>query len=416
MSSAPIKVLLVEDDLGDADLICELLEFVDSTSFQVTQSRRLQEALQYLGKEPFDLVLLDLSLPDSHGLTTVSQVSAQAPKVPIVVLSGLEDESAAIEAVQKGAQDYLVKGQVESDLLVRAIRYAIERSKIRQLLNLREEQLQKVNEDLERRVEERTLQLKLANEQLRGLEVELRQALAQEKELSELKSRIITTISHEYRTPLTTIASSAELLEVYGHKWDNDKQLKHFQRIQSAIKHMIALIDDVLFVNKAEFEKLEFNPAPLNLVAFTNELVDELQSTVSDKCNLNFTSVGKFTNAYLDEKLLRQILTNLISNALKYSPDGGKVQVRLTCEDNHVIFQVQDEGIGIPIEDQQKLFESFARASNVGAIAGTGLGLSIVKKCVNLHGGQITVESEVGAGTTFTVSLPLEKQPMTPDR
>src|SRR4028118_600973 len=183
MSSAPIKVLLVEDDLGDADLICELLELVDSTSFQVTQSRRLQEALQYLRKEPFDLVLLDLSLPDSHGLSTVSQVCTQAPIVPIVVLSGLEDESAAIEAVQKGAQDYLVKGQVESDLLVRAIRYAIERSKIRQLLNLREEQLQKVNEDLERRVEERTLQINLANEQLRSLEVELRQALAQEKEL-----------------------------------------------------------------------------------------------------------------------------------------------------------------------------------------------------------------------------------------
>jgi signal transduction histidine kinase len=416
MSSAPIKVLLVEDDLGDADLICELLEFVDSTSFQVTQSRRLQEALQYLRKEPFDLVLLDLSLPDSHGLTTVSQVCTQAPTVPIVVLSGLEDESAAIEAVQKGAQDYLVKGQVESDLLVRAIHYAIERSKIRQLLNLREEQLQKVNEDLEHRVEERTLQLKLANEQLRGLEVELRQALAQEKELSELKSRIITTISHEYRTPLTTIASSAELLEVYGHKWDNDKQLKHFQRIQSAIKHMTALVDDVLFVNKAEFEKLEFNPAPLNLVAFINELIDELRSTVSDKYNLTFTSVGKFTNADLDEKLLRQIFTNLISNALKYSPDGGKVQVRLTCEENNVIFQVQDEGIGIPIEDQQKLFESFARASNVGAIAGTGLGLSIVKKCVNLHGGQITVESEVSAGTTFTVSLPLDKQPMTDDQ
>ena len=415
MSSAPIKVLLVEDDLGDADLICELLELVDSTSFQVTQSRRLQEALQYLRKEPFDLVLLDLSLPDSHGLSTVSQVCTQAPIVPIVVLSGLEDESAAIEAVQKGAQDYLVKGQVESDLLVRAIRYAIERSKIRQLLNLREEQLQKVNEDLERRVEERTLQINLANEQLRSLEVELRQALAQEKELSELKSRIITTISHEYRTPLTTIASSAELLEVYGHKWDNDKQLKHFQRIQSAIKHMTALVDDVLFVNKAEFEKLEFNPAPLNLVAFINELIDELRSTVSDKYNLIFTSTGKFTNADLDEKLLRQIFTNLISNALKYSPDGGKVQVRLTCEDNNVIFQVQDEGIGIPIEDQQKLFESFARASNVGAIAGTGLGLSIVKKCATLHGGQITFESKMGAGTTFTVSLPLDKQPMTND-
>jgi signal transduction histidine kinase len=406
MSSDLIKVLLVEDDLGDADLICELLELVDSTDFQVTQSRRLKDALQHLSQEWFDVVLLDLSLPDSHGLTTVSQVYIQAPIVPIVILSGLEDESLAIEALQKGAQDYLVKGQLESDLLVRTIRYAIERTKIRQLLNHKEKQLQTANENLERRVEERTSELKQANEQLRGLEAQLREALAQEKELSELKSRIITTISHEYRTPLTTIFSSAEMLQAYRHKWDEDKQLKHFGRIQSAVKHMVALVDDVLFLNKAEFEKLEFNPAPLNLEAFFGELIDELQSTVGNQYSLTFTSLSDCTKAYLDAKLLRQILSNLLSNAIKYSPEGGKVQVRLTCEENKVIFQVEDEGIGIPTEDQDNLFKSFSRATNVGTIAGTGLGLSIVKKCVDLHGGQIAVESQVGVGTKFTVSLP----------
>jgi|SRR5919199_4357293 signal transduction histidine kinase len=409
MSRDLIKILLVEDDLGDADLIGELLELVDSTHFEVTQSRQLQDALASLAENYFDVVLLDLSLPDSHGLATISQVCTQAPTVPIVILSGLEDESVAIDALHKGAQDYLVKGQVESDLLVRAIRYAIERTKIRLLLNQKEKQLQIANENLERRVEERTAELKRANEQLRELEAQLRQALAQEKELSEMKSRIITTISHEYRTPLTTISTSAEMLEYYRHKWDEDRQLKHFHRIRSAVKHMTALVDDVLFLNTAEFEKLEFQPAPLNLVSFFREVVDELQSTVRNGCHLTFTNRCECTPRALDAKLLRQILTNLLSNSIKYSPDGGKISLQLACEQNNVIFSCSDEGIGIPPEDLQNLFESFSRASNVGTIAGTGLGLSIIKKCVDLQGGQITVESKVGVGTTFTVSLPLER-------
>ena len=208
---------------------------------------------------------------------------------------------------------------------------------------------------------------------------------------------------------LTTISSSAEMLQAYRHKWDDDRQLKHFQRIQSAVKHMVALINDVLFLNKAEFEKLQFHPKPVDLVAFFREVVDELQSTVGNKYNLTFTSLCDCRQLYLDEKLLRQILSNLLSNAIKYSPDGGNVQVRLTCEDNKVMFQVQDQGIGIPTEHQQNLFKSFSRASNVGTIAGTGLGLSIVKKCVELHGGQIAVRSQVGIGTTFTVTLPRKR-------
>jgi len=409
MSSDLIRVLLVEDDLGDADLIGELLELVPSIHFQVTPTKRLAQALGHLRQELFDVVLLDLSLPDSHGLATVSQICTQAPTVPIVILSGLEDKALALAAVQKGAQDYLVKGHVDSDLLVRAIRYAIERSKIRQLLNQKEKQLQKANENLERRVEERTSDLKQANNRLRGLEAQLREALAQEKELSELKSRIISTISHEYRTPLTTIASSAQMLERYRHQWDDEKQLKHFQRIQTAIHHMTALVNDVLFLNKAEFEKLEFQPAPLELVPFFQEVIDDLRSTVDNRYYLIFTHQKDCTQSVLDEKLLRQILTNLVSNAMKYSPNGGRVQVRLSSDDRNVTFQVQDEGIGIPPEDQQNLFTSFSRASNVGAIAGTGLGLSIVKKCVDLHNGQITVESEVGVGTTITISLPVSQ-------
>ncbi|MEQ9001448.1 MAG: ATP-binding protein [Coleofasciculus sp. B1-GNL1-01] len=409
MYTAPIRVLLIEDDLGDADLITEFLDLIKSTPFQITHHRCLQEVLQPREQDAYDVILLDLSLPDSFGLETVEQVYNQFPTIPIVILSGLEDESLATIAVQKGAQDYLVKGDFDSNLLVRSIRYAIERSKIIQLLNQKEKQLQQANEQLEHRVAERTSELQHANDQLRTLESQLRLALAQEQELSHFKSRIISTVSHEYRTPLTTINSSAEILERYLHKLDEQKQRKHFQRIQISVKHLTALVEDVLFINKAELEKVEFNPELIYLVGFFEEIVEGLQITVDEKHQLIFTHHGSCECANFDPKLLRQMITNLLSNAIKYSPQGGKIMLTLTCKDKQVVFQVQDQGIGIPQADQSKLFESFSRAGNVGTIAGTGLGLSIVKKCVELHQGEITVKSEVGVGTTFTVKLPLIK-------
>jgi len=409
MYTSPIQVLLIEDDLGDADLIIEFLELVKSTQFQITHHRCLQEVLQPRDQDAYDVILLDLSLPDSFGLETVEQVYNQFATTPIVILSGLEDESLATIAVKKGAQDYLVKGDFDSNLLVRSIRYAIERSKIIQLLNKKEQQLQQAKEQLEHRVAERTSELQQANDQLRTLESQLRLALAQEQELSHFKSRIISTVSHEYRTPLTTINSSAEILERYLHKLDVEKQRKHFQRIQISVKHLTALVEDVLFINKAELEKVEFNPEPLDLVSFFEEIVEGLEITVNGKHQLIFTPHSSCKCAKFDPKLLRQIITNLLSNAIKYSPQGGNITLALSCEDKQIVFQVQDQGIGIPQADQSQLFESFSRAGNVGTISGTGLGLSIVKKCVDLHQGEITVKSEVGVGTTFTVKLPLIK-------
>ena len=165
----------------------------------------------------------------------------------------------------------------------------------------------------------------------------------------------------------------------------------------------------MLFINKAELEKVEFNPVLIRISSFFEEIVEGLKITVDKKHQLFFKYNGSCDCANFDPKLLRQIITNLLSNAIKYSPNGGKITLSLNCENNQVVFQVQDEGIGIPEEDQPKLFESFSRAGNVGTISGTGLGLSIVKKCVDLHGGEITVKSEVGVGTTFTVKLPLAK-------
>jgi len=260
-------------------------------------------------------------------------------------------------------------------------------------------------------------------------EAELRKALETERELSSLKSRIITTISHEYRTPLTTILSSAELLESYGEKVTQERKLIHLRRIQNSSKHLTDLVSDVLFISQAEADKLKFNPAPLNLEQFCKELVEEIRSASQNQRRANkitessdgqgsseraipgelitFTSQGNCSNLCLDERLIRQSLTNLLSNAIKYSPQESTVRFDLECRESVAVFSIQDKGIGIPAEDLPKLFESFHRASNVGTIPGTGLGLAIVKKCVDLHGGQITVDSVLSVGTTFVVTLPL---------
>lgn len=231
-------------------------------------------------------------------------------------------------------------------------------------------------------------------------------ALHKEKEISELKSHFVSMTSHEFRTPLTTILSSAGILEKYSHKLSEEKKLQHLGRIQATVKDMLQLLNDVLLIGTAEAGKLDFNPTPLNFVQFCCNLVEEIQLS-TDTHTIVFSSEGECTTAFMDEKLLRHILSNLLSNAIKYSPDGSSVHFELVGKHGEVLFRVQDSGIGIPIVDQAKLFDFFHRASNVGTISGTGLGLAIVKKSVDLHGGKIAVVSEVEVGTTFTVTLPL---------
>ena len=240
-------------------------------------------------------------------------------------------------------------------------------------------------------------------------EEEVSKALEQERELSELKSRFISMTSHEFRTPLTTILSSAELLEDYGDDWSKNKKVEHLQRIQNSVDRMTQLLNDVLLLGKVEAGKLECQPSPMNLNKFCSDLIEELQLGDGKNHTITFVKKGEWSTAYMDEKLLRQILSNLLSNAIKYSPVGSTVQMTASCKKGEVIFKIKDSGIGIPSEDLQRLFDTFHRAKNVGTIPGTGLGMAIVKKSVDLHGGQITVNTEVGVGTVFTVTLPLNQ-------
>lgn len=246
---------------------------------------------------------------------------------------------------------------------------------------------------------------------------EMQRALAQEKELSELKSRFISIASHEFRTPLTTILSSAELLEHYSHRWSDAKKLDYLKRIQVAVRHMVDLINDVLVVGKSDAGKQAFEPAPLDLIAFCGTIINEIQPDSHQPQPIEFRARGDCANAVMDERLLRHILSNLLSNAVKYSPPGSPIEFSLHGRDGQVIFEVSDHGIGIPPDDVAHLYDTFHRASNVGNIAGTGLGMTIVKRSVDLHRGHIQVDSRIGenSGTKFTVTLPLVSLPPDPE-
>ena len=263
------------------------------------------------------------------------------------------------------------------------------------------------------------------HQQVRQLaEAEVFKALQRERELSEAKSRFIAMTSHDIRTPLTTIQSSVDLLKRYPEQLSSSRRQEHLDRISRAVEQMTQMMQDVLLLSEAEAGKLQFMQNPVDLVQLCRSLVAELLISNSKQHKITFTYTGDCTAAlsglvskegesealiqyYLDEKLVRYILMNLLSNALKYSPPGSTISFDLTCHSESVVFRIQDQGTGIPSEDIPRLFESFYRASNAGAVQGTGLGLAIAKQCVDLHSGEITVDSVVGEGTTFTVTLPL---------
>ncbi|MEH1802617.1 MAG: hybrid sensor histidine kinase/response regulator [Nostoc sp.] len=392
MEKLTIHILLVEDSASDAHLLRRMFLHADQEQWQMLHVERLSEAIdaskensastldnsQIVSRRQrrFDLVLLDLSLPDSIGLDTLKGFRTAVPDIPVVVLTGLDDEDLALQALAEGAQDYLVKDQMTIQRLVRAIRYAIERSEI-------------IN-------------------QLRESEERTRLALAKEQELNELKSNFVAMVSHEFRTPMTTIRTAVDILEYNSDKLTYARRTKYFDRIQNAINQMLHLLDEILFLSKTEAAKLEYKPTFLNLENFCSELTDILQLNAGSQHSIIFTFQGESTQAQMDEDLLNCILTNLISNAIKYSPQNSTIWFDLICKDRLATFQVTDRGMGIPLKDQTRLFQTFYRASNVGVIQGTGLGLTIVKKCVELHGGHIQLKSEQDVGTTVIVTLPLQ--------
>lgn len=254
-----------------------------------------------------------------------------------------------------------------------------------------------------------------ASEKLAAANQALVRDKEREKELSDLKSRFVSMTSHEFRTPLSVILSSTELIEAYGERWSPSKRADHFRRIKAGVRGMTDLLDGILVIGKADMGRLGFAPVAVDLPRFCAEMGETIHPSLKDVHVYESSVDGDFADVWLDEKLLNHILTNLLSNAVKYSPAGGAIRFDTWIEADEVVFRVQDEGIGIAAEDRTRLFESFHRGRNVGDIPGTGLGLAVVKRAVDAHRGRLEVASHEGEGTSFVVRLPLERRPRPTD-
>ncbi len=237
---------------------------------------------------------------------------------------------------------------------------------------------------------------------------EMQKALEREKELNELKTRFVSMASHEFRTPLATISSSAELLGRFQGTWDESKKEKHLNRIRTNVEHMAGLLEDVLVLGQVEAGKVEIHKESVNLACFLSELIEDARYSIGARHEINVSAPSACINIEADKKILRVLLTNLLSNAFKYSPEGSSVMVNAKVTEHELKIEVSDEGIGIPSEDLPHLFQPFHRAGNVDTIQGTGLGLAILKKALDLHGGTVDVQSELGKGSSFTVQVPLD--------
>jgi len=542
-------LLIIDDCAADRKIYRRYLLQDPYQSYQILEADCAEGGLALCQKVGCNVILLDFCLPDMSGLDFFDQLKQEIFETPIsvIMLTGRGDEEVAVQAMKRGAQDYLVKQYLKPEVLQLAVRNAIKQSylqaqlcknrerqrliattalRIRQSLDLEQilntaavevQQLLKCDRvmvykftsDIEGKTiacsiepctnvllynniqdicyevggenhhwgcklalshvfeagwsncylklleqfktkENLVAPIHLSNngqmeDQLWGLliahqssgerdwqadEVEMlnelsvqlaiaiqqaellaqtQAALAKEKQLNTFKSQIVATVSHEYRTPLTSILAAASTVIKHGQQLDEPKKQRLLGIIEQKARSMSKLVDNMLMVNQIELDKTRFQPIPLDLLQFFGDLMEQEQEIVSDRHELIFNSSGNTQDFWGDRGLLQQIFVNLMSNAIKYSPQGGNVEVLLMGTDSEVIFYIKDQGIGIPIADQEHLFQSFSRGSNVGTIPGTGLGLAIAKSCVELHGGNITLSSQMGQGTKVTLRLP--KQP-----
>lgn len=238
-------------------------------------------------------------------------------------------------------------------------------------------------------------------------EKQVKTALNKEKQVNELKTRFISTVSHEIRTPLTAIKSSAELLKRYEKRLDIQEKDEQLRRIVNSVDYLIILLENVLMINRTDSDKIIFSPKEINLQEFVKEIVDEIELVDNTKHNFLYFFKGRIKNTITDSKLLGITLNNLVNNAVKYSPDKSKIQINVSLNE-FITIEVIDEGIGIPEEGKELLFEPFYRAGNAEIYNGSGLGLSIVKRSVELLNGTITVESNLNEGSKFIVKIPIE--------
>lgn len=410
-----LTVLLVEDDPDDAELIQELLSDEKDYSFKIQWVTRLEKALNSLSTALYDVILLDLSLPDSFGLQTVVEIYKKAPAVPLVVLTGLDDDAAAIDVMRQGAQDYVLKGKISGSILVRIMRYAIERNKLLVELEHRRQDQLKMAEQL-RLMEKKDMERQIA-EQKQAIEIKSLKAV--EKKAKELErsnaelEQFAYVASHDLQEPLRSITGYLQLLQRrYSAQLDEDANT-FISRSVAATNRMGILIKDLLNYSRVQRKGKPFKDTDLSKVLHL--VLNNLHSTIEDTHGV--ITHDPLPIVYADSTQVVQLFQNLISNAIKFKgtePPKIHIGAQKYQESGEWVFSVKDNGIGIENEYIERIFLIFQRLHGIREYEGTGIGLALCKKIVERHGGRIWVESEPDKGSTFSFTI-TQKQENTCD-
>lgn len=411
-------ILVVDDRADNLRLLSTMLS---DQGYKVRKIIKGELTFDVAQVNPPDLILLDIMMPNISGFDVCQQLKAddRTRSIPIIFLSASDEPLDKVKAFSIGGEDYITKPFEIQEVIAR-IEHQLRLVRLQKQLRSQNHQLQaevkerlkaeaalqKINDELEERVNQRTVELTQANHQLQQLGQQLQQALAQEQELSQIKSRIITTISHEYRTPMAIISSSTGVLEEYFDRLNTQLRHKHLKRIQGAIQHMTALVDDVIFLNHLEFEAFELNLHQVSLKDVLQSTIADLTQSQPNAHTIEIQMHDDCNQQTTDARLLTKIMFNLLSNAIKFSPQSPQVQIQVNCTAQAFYLHVHDAGIGIPDDEIDHVFESFYRASNTDNIQGVGLGLALVKKCLDLLSGEITLKSSLNQGTTASIQVP----------
>lgn len=367
------KILIVDDTPDNLRLLSEMLS---NQGYSVRSAISGTAAFMAINTKCPDLILLDINMPQLDGYQVCQRIKSQESTrdIPILFLSANHEAIDKVKAFQVGGLDYITKPFQVEEVLARIDTH---------------------------------LTLSRVQKELSQARIDALRALEQEKELNRLKSEFIALVTHDFHTPLVSIQGFVSLLRQNCPNLPITTQERYFNKIDASVEHLMYLLEQVLLIGKSESGKLQSYPTRFNLKTLCQEMIESLQLQNTHRL-IDFSYLGADDTIELDPALIRQILLNLLTNAVKYSPNDRPIQLRVQQEHSAITLEVEDQGIGIPLDEQAHLFELFHRCSNAQSIRGSGLGLAVVKTCLKALNGQIQINSQLGQGTIVTTKIPLE--------